>query len=403
MPLVKDLLFRSTRQEIVPKLQLGIFQDLWLSASLPIVVRDTRSLSFDQRATPCIFPDDPEGRGPTCINARNSTTIADELLPPDGFDSLDPGQGFDGGGSMIFRGPNRAGLDQVHLGLGWAPMNQLRDSTKPTWKIEAQLRVPMGKVMRFNRAAPNRQTGVSRGVTEVRLQTSMAKNVGWAEPYFEMFWQAPLSVDKSAPLAALDPAYGATSMSPQQRAGTTFGVEAVVWESPEDRLRVAVDGNATFEAFFEGRGYSDMWEVFAFAGDPTFDENSPLVLDADPQTVGGDEMAHPGVTNIENYMTLTTRAGVTAHAGERVRFGAHLGYFVEQSHLISFADAGRDLPPCSGGSTMSCEPGGDDDVVDPNSIEVNPLYAPTIDVVGHRYRVSEARTFLVLVDAQILF
>ena len=41
------------------------------------------------------------------------------------------GAGFTGTDPTVFRGPTRHGLDQIELGLQWAPMNQRRDDTKP--------------------------------------------------------------------------------------------------------------------------------------------------------------------------------------------------------------------------------------------------------------------------------
>ena len=101
-------------------------------------------------------------------------------------------------------------------------------------------------------------------------------------------------------------------------------------------------------------------------------------------------------------MTVETVLRVTADAGGRIRFSAGFGLEYEQSHLISFANAGTDLPTCSGGTSTNCEIA-DNGVVDPNTAEVNPLHAPTIDLAGHRYRVAEGRTLLFTVNARYLF
>ena len=58
--MVKDLRFQSSSHTITPKLELGVFTDLWLSLEMPIVVRDSRNLRFDQRASPCVFPGEGE-------------------------------------------------------------------------------------------------------------------------------------------------------------------------------------------------------------------------------------------------------------------------------------------------------------------------------------------------------
>ncbi len=400
VPLVRDLLFSGSTHELLPKLELGVFHNLWISAALPIVLHSSNTLSFDQRNSPCVFPGSPN---PTCINAENSTTIADGLLPQTGFDARDPnGPGFtDPNDSTIFRGTDRRGTTQIHLGIGVAPMSQAGDDTKPTWKIGGEFRLPIGTTKKFDRLDPDSATGASEGVTHLRLWTSVAKNVGWAEPHFELWWQAPLTTKNNAPLAPLDQSFGVSSESPQQHAGTTFGVEATVWENPEEELRVGVDLSTTLNAYFEGRGYSDMWEVFAYAGTAT-EPDAPLILDAEPTVDGVQRKSHPGVSNIENYMTVDTHLQVTADVGKRVRFAAGFGLQYEQSHLISFANAGTDLPTCQGGTTTGCE-ADSNEVVNPGSAEVNPLHAPTIDSVGHRYRVAEGQTLLFTLSARFLF
>ena len=74
IPLVKDLVFAGARHELVPRLELGVFTDAALTASLPIVLRDVRTLAFDQRADDCVYPVDPGAA--TCIDRSNSTTTA---------------------------------------------------------------------------------------------------------------------------------------------------------------------------------------------------------------------------------------------------------------------------------------------------------------------------------------
>ncbi len=399
VPLVRDLVFSSSSHLLVPKIELGLFHDFWFSASLPIVLNSNRSLAFDQRSKPCTFPG--ASSTPSCINAENSSTVLDGLLPATGFDANDPtGPGFSNT-DTIFRGPTRRGTTQLNLGLGFAPMNQRRDSTKPTWKIGGEIRLPIGKTKKLNRVNPDNSTGVSEGVTHIRLWTSMARKLGWAEPHVEFWWQAPLSVNKDAPLAPLDQPFGVTSEGPQQQAGTKFGVEATLWEDPKENLRVGIDFSTTLTSYFEGRGYSDMWEVFQYAGDATV-ANAPLVLDLEPTITGIQKKSHPGATNIENFMTVDTNMAVTAHLGDRVRFSAGMGLKYEQSHLITFADAGTDLPRCGGSVVVACETG-DNQVVNPNTVEVNPLHSGLIDTAGHRFRVADGKEVLFTVDARILF
>ena len=46
-------------------------------------------------------------------------------------------------------------------------------------------------------------------------------------------------------------------------------IEANAIDDPATGNRVGIDLGATITAHFEGRGYTELWEVFAFAGDST--------------------------------------------------------------------------------------------------------------------------------------
>ncbi|HUH00440.1 MAG TPA: hypothetical protein VML75_00515 [Kofleriaceae bacterium] len=383
IPLVDDLRFESLRHTLTPRLELSIFTDLAITFALPIIIRDTRSLSLDG------------------IAPGASTTISDGLLPATGFDANDPtGPGFtNANDSMIFRGPARAGLDQVHVGMVWAPMNQARDDTKPTWKLGAALRVPVGGIMKFDRMDPEGDTGVGRGLWEVHIYTTIAKQLTWAEPFVEMWWTAPFKHTDDSPF--VDPGFGSKRTNGQQHAGTRFGLEAYLFNDKESKQRVSLELSTSLRANFEGRAYSEMWEIFSYAGDAR--TGGPLVLDADPTRPGIDALSHPGISNVENYLTLGGRVGIGAQLGEKVRFGASVALTHDQSHLISFADAGVDKPTCRAGQVPPACEVSSNEVVDPGTDEVNPLHVQTIDQVGGRYRLDGADDFLFLVDARVLF
>jgi len=388
---VNDLLYESSRHVLTPRLELGIFHDLWLYGALPIVIGDQRSLSFDQRESPCASG---------CVDRTNSSTIADGILPGNGFDADDPtGPGFTSTTDpMIFRGPTRHGLDQIHAGLGWAPMNQDRDPTKPTWKLGAELRAAVGPVARFDRNNPGSETGVGQGVHEVNLWTSMARRLGWAEPFIEIWWQAPIGLTDDSPFR--DPGFGARQVGKQQEAGAVFGFEAIAVNRPADHQRVGIELSARMVGRFEGRAYSEMWEVLAFAGDQR--ASGPLVLDADPGVTGLQALSHPGISNVENHLEMGGRLALRAELGRWVHIAALAQLTTETSHTITFADAGVDFPRCPAGGAGSCEEG-ENEVVNPNTPEVNPVHAARVDLVGHRYQVGDVLNLSAGVEAWIFF
>jgi hypothetical protein len=390
----KEFVYSSQRHTLMPRVEAGV-RDVWIYGALPYVITDSRQLEFDQGGSPCIFT----GAQPSCVNRANSSTIADGILPMTGYDARNPTVGFtDPTQALIFRGPDRSGLDQLWLGVGWAPMTQRSDDTKPTWKIGAELRIAVGKVAKLDRLAPNSETGVGEGADEVRLWTSFDRRRGWAEPYVELWWQAPIAYTKDSPYQ--DPGFGARRTDKQQLAGMHFGFEAIAVDNPNEHERFSIDLSGLVQAHFEGRQYSELWEMFAYAGDPA--GGGPLVLDSDPVTPGVQAMAHPGVTNVENYMELGGRIDARAEIG-RVHLSAFGAFTGETQHIISFTDAGVDLPTCKmGQSPPGCEVD-NNDLVNPGTVEVNPLHVPLIDLVGHRYRSVGAMNFHIGAELKILF
>jgi hypothetical protein len=410
IPIVKDLAFSEDRHVITPHLELGIFHDVQLGVALPITVALSRSYEFDQRSDPCVFPG--AGGPTTCVDRTNSSTLIDKLLPDGtdgkiGYDANDPTTNFDLNSKTVFRSVGRAGLDQVHLNLSWAPMNQARDDTQPTWILTAELRLSVGKIMRFNRLDPQSQTGVSTGVHEFRAQTSVSKRTSWAEPFVVFWWQAPIAVrgDKpNDPDGSLfwDVGFGQKAKMPQQHAGTIFGFDATLLENPQEKQRLSLELVGTIEAHFSGLGYSEMWEPFAFAGDATA-ATHPLAVQLDPTKADAPFVSHPGVSTIENYMTFAGRVGLNGELGPHAKFNVAFELGHDQTHAISYTDAGMVFPTC--GPTHpgpSCE-ASSDLVVTPGTAEVNPLHKQIIDIVGRRYIVDESTVYSLFVSGQLLF
>jgi len=378
-PRHKDLTFHQYRHVLTPRAELGVYRDTWLSVALPVTINQARELTLASG-----------------VDRAHSSTLQDGFLPTAGFDAQDPTTPPPG--DLVFRGVNRSGLDQIHVGLNVAPMSQKRDDTKPTWKMGAELRLAIGKVMKFDPQNPGDGTGVSRGVHEVRVWTSIDKQFRWTEGWFEAFWQAPFG-EQSGSLFS-DPGFGATNIKLSQVAGVGFGLEAYAVNDRENGNRISLDVGSRLVGHFEGREYSELWEVFAYAGDSR--SGLPLVLDRDPLDSGVQAMSHPGISDIENYLETAGHFAVRAAIGPRVRFAAIVDVNWKTDHVISFADAGIDKPTCSASVTTNCETE-NNDVVNPGTNEVNPLHAPRIDLVGHRYFSQDNFGLSIGVQGQILF
>jgi len=296
----------------------------------------------------------------------------------------------------VFKGQRRSGLDQLHLGLAWSPMNQRRDDTKPTWVIGAEARIAIGKIQRFNRLDPESENGVGRGVHEIYLFTAASKQLGAIEPYVLFYWLAALGTKggdaPGDPKGSLywDVGFGQPSNRPQQRAGTNFGFEAAIWQRPAQEQRVTLTFAGRIDSIFEGMGYSEMWEVFAYAGDATRDPSASLVVDRDPTGTTDAPLSHPGVTVVQNYLSFGAQLGVAGRVGPHASFHAAFELGRDQSHRLTFDDAGIE---------------GDDadQVITMGTREVNPLHRPAIDLPGRRYLVDDTTTYAITVNGSVLF
>lgn len=378
LPRRRELDFHRSRQLVTPTVELGIYRDVWVSFAAPIVLAQSSELHVASG-----------------VDRTTASTFIDGILPATGFDAQAPTT--PPGGDLVFRGASRAGVPELRGGIGFAPMNQARDDTKPTWKLGAELRFAIGRVMRFDAVTPGRETGVSTGVDELRLWTSVDRRFRYFEGWFEAFYQRPIYTRAAA--LYHDPGFGSTKIDPAQTAGTSFGIEAYLVGDPASGNRLSVDLGSRLTAHFEGRDYGEMWEVFAFAGDRR--TAGPLVLDADPTTPGVQPLSHPGVSNIENYLETSARLAVRGRIGRHLTLSAIGELTFRTDHAISFADAGVDLPTCPTGAPR-CEVD-DNTVVNPGTAEVNPLHARKIDLVGHRYLAESGRGYVLGVEAHLQF
>jgi hypothetical protein len=375
-PLARDreLVFRGRRHLVTPRLELGLFRGFWLSFAVPIVLGQHHELELASGANPA-----------------TASTFVDGILPPAGYDARDPAT--PPSGDLVFRSVDRAGVLELRAGLGFAPMNQALDDTKPTWKLGAEIRFAIGRVMRFDPVEPQSSAGVSSGLHQLRLWTSFDRRYRYVEGWFEAFWQVPI-YSRAASLFD-DPGFGANHIGAGQVAGASSGVETYLINNRVTGNRIGLDLGARIAAHFEGRNYGELWEVFALAGD------GALVLDGDPTMMNVQPLRHPGISNIESYLEGAARVALRGKLGAHVTFAAFGELVFRTDHVISFADAGIDLPTCPTGSPR-CELL-DNELINPDSVEVNPLHARRIDLVGHRYRSEDNRGYVLGAQAQLRF
>lgn len=337
--LARDLIFRQFRHTVTPTLEIGLWHDLSVYIALPVVVSDNRNYSFDKElGADCKFAE-PGGGTANCVNKVNSTSIRDGIIPADGYDAFedaDPyGQFTDPSTDMIFRSPTRRGLDQIHVGMKIGLLSQARKSHLPNWVLGLEGRFAIGKPMAFD---PNIQDSdpavnhrVGRGMHELGVWTALSRRYRWFDPFFGAHWRQSLRAGSTR-----------FNHTPQSETGAYFGAEIVPWENKSQHKKVAfvLSGSATLH--YNGRGYSEIWELLASndALDPSDDD---------------------GISKVQDYGSFSINAGLNFHMGPyaRLNFGADLR--TDTLHFVT------------GGLTY------------PNSQEAS----GQIDAVGRRYAVGD--------------
>lgn len=393
---LKELRYSHVEHVLSPRLEVGIWRDLQFHIEIPITMADDRSYSFAQNGgAPC-------GDPPTtnCITRQNSTLVRDGFL--DGS-QMTPDQvavaNSDGpaGGLLL---PTRSGVDQIYLGLTWAPITQRRDPTKPTWALGFESRIAVGSPMQYSPTEPTANTSVGRGIHQLHFWSSVSRRFRYLDPWISVFYLLPIAANNSLFKKTSFPLSGQSRSGPQHIAGGEIGVEIIPWERPKQRQKVGIELMTRVTAVFEGRGYSPVWELFANSSrlsgpcDPNPSSVDPLT---EPPWSNGSycqdanqTIPYPGITNIENYLNF---AGTLAITGEwtkhvRARLGFSFGH--DRSHYITFAPVGeaRDR----------------NQLVDPNNaLQVNPMYRSLIDTPGNRFRVQEATIFDIVLAVEASF
>jgi hypothetical protein len=257
-------------------------------------------------------------------------------------------------------------------------------------------------VMKFDRTRPQANAGVSEGLHRLHFRTAISRRFKWVDPYVMFWYMLPIAREDS-----LFVDYGATQKNkgPQQSGGTVFGFEGIPWERPEHHYKIAIDVRGRIEGRFDGRGYSEAWEMLAgspaLACDPTWnpscapDPMDPMKLKPSSRYQG---QPFTGLTAIENYASIGADIGVTVQAGRYVRFHAGFQYTHDQSHFITVDDVGKAFDknqgdgcsvPIAARVSRACE--------------FNPAYRPVINQIGRRYKVDNVDNFRFGLWAQGMF
>jgi hypothetical protein len=270
-------------------------------------------------------------------------------------------------------------------------MSQARDDTKPTWLWSVEFHASIGNIKRFDRAGLDvNNHGVSEGTHRLIIRTTLAKRYHFFEPYWGLWYLLPIARSDS-----LFVDYGAAQKTkdPMMQGGTLLGAELHAIDKPDKQYRLSFDVRARVEAHFNGRGYSEIWELLASNPALVCDPSQNLACDPNQvknkyQSGTNPSGTFTGITTIENYATFGADIAIAAQLGPYFRLRTGFDYSHDTSHLITGDDIGTPLNPS--GRVMHAN-------------EYNPAYRPITDLIGRRYRVDDVNVFNFYFLAQVMF
>jgi hypothetical protein len=390
--LVKDLQYGQTRDILNMRMDFGILWDVGIHVAAPLVLADNRHLDFDQSAgSACTYPGDSPN--PTCVNQNNSTILSSGILPSNGMSyglNSKNGQPFTSG-SRVFQGPTRSGFESLNLGITWAPFNQRRDDTRPTWTLNFESLLDIFSDMRFDPSNPGGNTAVGPGYHQFVWSTYVSKRFRYFDPYFGAWYMLPVRTNGS--IYQEINGGNQTAVNPQQRAGVRGGFEQIAWENPRADQRVTVEFMALAEEHFYGRSASELWEPLA-GSSKCMTPGTPECRPGIDYNLGDPTaLPYPGVTETQAYGTFGGNVGLNVQVGKYARFRGLFGLTIDEPHFITFSGTGIDR---NGDHHVSLDP-------NTNPPEVNIFYRDSIDAPGRRFKVEGTEIWSLFFEGSIMF
>lgn len=410
--------YGETTARLSPRLDIGLYKDIALHVTLPIILSHTRKLSAIDGKAP---------NGEATLGAPGEQLF-----------------------SVPFASPTRSGLEHIAVGLDFDILNQARDRTKPTWLFGFEGRFSVGtpmhacnanpakgevkcadpsdidrngkKNLEFEGADPKeRSAGVTRGTIGLEVHTLMSKRMKYVEPYGG--FSALFEFQQSNSDYGLSDLTQSLVNHPPIVGNMILGMMIVPWENREKFGRLTFDLQLAGTYHSEGRDYSELFDALGSSNAPSLRNpvwsayqanqafNANACTDNNPATpclarsvvdTGSQKTFTTGLTDVSAYGSFRLSGSVTWQVGEYVKFNFGLGYRHDQAHLIT-ADA-----PCNPADKSDlaksgpCHTGDETTGVASTGVP-NPNYRATINSVGRRYWVDAANTFDLFASGVVMF
>ena len=391
--LLNELEYERVVNQMDIDFEIGLFHDLSLRASLPIVFSDQSTYKFDTSSAK---------HKVDSTNSWFSNQIwKDGYKPGAGETANFPYKFFDLKEGESLKGKDRSGLGDFRVGIAWSPFNSERHYIpERPWERE------IGRstiTLAFDYVAPTGDTrsidngAVGSGVHELIFSVAASHRFSFIDPYIRLQY--------GYPVAAADDAFKSFNSNqsrtkPGMWGRIDLGTEFIPYESIDPKFQrfVKIDLRGYFKYNAEGRVYSELecqWvaEKWSNAGAGN--------LDAMANGTYKDALKENGIFDYEGFATVGGALSLNIMPIQYVSIIASVAADYSQNHFITFTKVGKDRG--------SYEEGKSDDTVKDGVVslgskeERNPVFSGALDSAGSRIKRTESLNLEWFVGVRLMY
>lgn len=436
----KEMLFTQKRAQLDLTLRAGLYKDLELRFNVPYVFVQSRQLTYDnesltpsQNVTSANSSVDPRtdcdaSQGGRCITREANNVFSPTDTASEQINKLDRFNAYRYFDLQSPREYIRGGFAEPSIGLHWAMFNDQRDDTKATLLLGLDYTMPIVPI------ATSENDAVGRGMHELKFRLASSKKFKWIEPYFGLEYLLPFA-SANSPIGKVDPEnQGQVFTRPPMRGDFTIGTEFIPYENPKTGARYAIDLRFSFGYISEGRDYSPLFDHLGKSrcngksladvlpsydgngqltnpddvacawvvrqpsnGDPRFVYDLNDLVDQNGAVDGNVKFGHDGILTVEARGVFRGSLGFYLQPNDKFQFNILGAVEHQQEHFLSNARTGRDIE----------DEQIQDDTVDlegPDArFERNPVFNPSYDSTGDRFRIQNYTTWILQFNAALQF
>lgn len=436
----KEMDYKHTRAQLDIALRAGIYKDLELRLNVPYVFTSTRTLSFDASdpnaanqvtaANSSVAPPETCGNeAGRCVEREAARVFSPNDTPEQQIDKLDRFGAYRYFELEDAETITRSGFADPTIGLEWALFNDLRDPSKAYMSIGVDYTMPIAPIQ----ARGNNAVGM--GMHQLDFSLKSSKQFKWIEPYFGIEYTLPIASPNS-PIRKVDAKNnGQVFVNPPMKGQVSVGTEFIPYEDIETGQRYGIDLRFTFGYVSEGRDYNPTFDHFTNSDCngktledvlPEFDNASGELLNPgdvacawivrEPSNAGvnpvydlnagvqdadtlSQEFNSNGIMTVEGYATFRGDIGLYIQPTHNFQLKAQVALENQQEHFLTNSRTGRDADDASEQTADQTV-----DLEGPDAaIERNPVYNPSFDSAGERFRVQALNTWEFMLTTAIQF